>query len=227
MTKMIENPEDILNEKFGALTIIEYLGYYRKKKEGKKHHYRCKCDCGDKDFIATRYHLQKGLVKSCGCWKTERIKNINLKHGLHGTRLYYVYRNILDRCYRSNNKHYKNYGGRGIKVTDEWLGDEGFLNFHNWALKNGYEDGLTIDREDVNGDYEPSNCRWVDMKTQSENRRNMKMFEATDSNGDVYFHSNQSDFAKLHNLSRSMISACLYGKRKQHKGWTFKYVEEN
>lgn len=97
------------------------------------------------------------------------IKNPNYKDGRKGTRLYSIYRNILSRCYNKHIKHYKNYGGRGIIVCDEWLKD--FSYFYEWALKNDYKKDLTIDRIDVNGNYEPNNCRWVDMKTQSRNRR--------------------------------------------------------
>ena len=77
------------------------------------------------------------------------------------------------RCYnRKSIEQYKNYGGRGIIICDEWLGDNGFINFHNWAMQNGYSDDLTIDRIDVDGNYEPDNCRWVSRKIQSLNRRN-------------------------------------------------------
>ena len=80
---------------------------------------------------------------------------------------------MRQRCHNSKNRGYKNYGARGITVCDEWLDKEaGFMNFYNWAMQNGYQDGLSIDRINTDGNYEPSNCRWVDMKTQNNNKRN-------------------------------------------------------
>lgn len=91
-------------------------------------------------------------------------------HGMSKNKFYQVWNGIKQRCYNQNNKQYKNYGGRGIKVCDEWVNN--FELFYDWALNNGYEDGLQIDRIDVNGNYEPSNCRWVDRYVNNNNRRN-------------------------------------------------------
>lgn len=93
-----------------------------------------------------------------------------IKHGKYGTRLFNIYNNIKYRCYNRNHHKYKIYGARGITMCDEWLHD--FMTFYDWAVNNGYNESLTIDRIDVNGNYEPNNCRWVDMKTQQRNRRN-------------------------------------------------------
>ena len=79
---------------------------------------------------------------------------------------------MLQRCYNPNNEHYKDYGGRGIQVCDEWHNENGVINFYHWAMNNGYNDNLTIDRIDVDGNYCPENCRWVDYKTQNNNKRN-------------------------------------------------------
>ena len=92
-------------------------------------------------------------------------------HGLSGTRIYKVYRGMVDRVTNPNRDNYSRYGGRGIKICDKWLDkDNGFINFYKWAMDNGYADDLTIDRKDVNGNYEPSNCRWVTFKEQQNNR---------------------------------------------------------
>ena len=89
------------------------------------------------------------------------------KHGAWGTRLYTIYIQMKQRCYNPNRREYKNYGGRGIAVCDEWK--DNFSNFADWAILNGYSDDLTIDRIDVNRNYEPSNCRWATIKQQQRN----------------------------------------------------------
>ncbi len=94
-----------------------------------------------------------------------------MKHGMAGTRLYECWQDMKKRCYNPKNKRYPNYGARGISVYYDWLGEYGAENFINWALANGYRDDLTLDRIDVNGDYEPDNCRWVTRTVQQNNRQ--------------------------------------------------------
>ena len=114
---------------------------------------------------------------SCGCLGREnRIKSVR-KHGLSKTRIYGIYLGMMDRCYDSSNNNYRNYGGRGISVCDEWLGDDGAIRFKEWAMNNGYEDTLTLDRIDVNGDYCPPNCRFATMKEQNNNKRDNVFIE--------------------------------------------------
>lgn len=146
----------------------------------------CKCDCGKIKYVNV-YHIIHGASTNCGCVVAQNKAEWNKIHRrTHGGtagesgRLYNVYRGIIKRCYLKSYKEFRNYGGRGIAVCDEWRGKHGFENFQEWALATGYDPDApkgkcTIDRIDVNGDYEPSNCRWVDKKTQGNNRRDNRL----------------------------------------------------
>lgn len=99
----------------------------------------------------------------------QKGNKIAVKHGLSKTRLYRIWHSMYCRCNYSTTNGYENYGGRGVKICDEW---KDFLTFYNWAIKNGYEENKTIDRNDTNGNYEPQNCKWSTIKEQSNNKRN-------------------------------------------------------
>ena len=147
--------------RFGKLTVL-----HKVKNHGRRTAWLCACDCGNTAEVTTE-SLRRGNTRSCGCLHGET-------HGCSDDRLYSVWRTMKARCENPNNGKYPDYGGRGIKVCDEW--HESFSAFREWALENGYDydaerGACTIDRIDVDSNYEPSNCRWADAKTQANNQR--------------------------------------------------------
>lgn len=193
---------DLTGQRFGKLLVIEKVkfGYANYK-------WRCVCDCGNEHFVKT-YHLLHGDVKSCGC---EHFKAC-VTHGMTETRLYHIWCTMKARCYRKTAQKYQRYGGRGIVMCEEWKND--FQSFYDWSMANGYQDNLSIDRIDNDGNYYPSNCRWADARTQANN---------TSSN--IYFEYNGerktlSQLAREHNIKPSIVS----GRIK--RGWDVKRAIE-
>lgn len=154
---------DLTGMKFGRLTVIS-------RAPNKKNHtkWNCICECGN-SAIVDAYALTKGLTRSCGCLASETAAKLLSTHGYSKTKLYSVYKAMRARCENPNTKHYEDYGGRGIFVCNEWKSNR--VSFFKWAEENGYHEGLSIDRIDVDGNYEPSNCRWITMQEQQLNKR--------------------------------------------------------
>ena len=166
---------NLLNQKFGRLTVIS-----QEQSKCGKTIWKCLCDCGNLTNV-TSTNLTCGRINSCGCIRKEQITKRNITHNQRHTYLYEVWKGMKQRCYNSKSKAFKNYGARGITVCEKWKND--FQSFYDWSYANGYtpdnqkdeKTKLTIDRIDVNRNYEPSNCRWVDRKTQASNKRTTKL----------------------------------------------------
>lgn len=163
---------DLSGQKYGYWTVLEIA---------ENNHgvikWLCRCDCGKIATIRTG-NLRSGASKSCGCHQYDHLRNRkrNYPQDVRIKRLENIWNNMKKRCMDRNNINYKNYGGRNIKICDEW---KDYVSFARWALNNGYADKLTIERINNEGNYEPSNCKWITKQEQHNNRRNSK-FETLD-----------------------------------------------
>lgn len=197
--------ENLIGKKFGRWTVIDYAppDIY----SGKRHlRWLCRCDCGTVRSVKAQ-SLKRGASKSCGCYHSELMETVgkvNKTHGMSETRLYRIYKHMRTRCYNPNDIRYSNYGGKGVTICDEW---SKFEPFAEWALSHGYDDALSIDRIDVNGDYSPENCRWVSNREQANNRTSNKNYTF---NGETH---NIAEWADIYSMNYKK----LY--KRLHVGW--------
>lgn len=166
---MLKVRENLHGQRFGRLVVLRYD---HTNKNGAAV-WECQCDCGKTKSVMAA-NLKSGITKSCGCLHSEMVSQQRKTHGESHSRLHMVWQGMNQRCTNPNRKHYKHYGGRGIKVCEEWRNS--FEAFREWALSNGYRPDAargecTLDRIDVNGNYCPENCRWITNAEQQRNKR--------------------------------------------------------
>lgn len=182
------NRIDLSQKQYGRLTVRRF--------DQERKRWLCECTCGGEVFVRAD-HLKDGHVQSCGCLSAEKTKERFTAHGQSGSRLHRIWVGMKQRCTNTNRASYENYGGRGIRVCDEWAND--FAAFLDWAAKTGYKDDLSIDRIDFDGNYCPENCRWATMYDQQRNKANNRIVSTED--GEVVL----SDYCKKQGLPYHMV----------------------
>lgn len=181
---------NLIGQRFGRLTVVGLASNAT---------WKCLCDCGGERQSVYTYALRAGKTSSCGCLKREQAAangRATATHGMRHSRLYMVWSGMKSRCLNTKAHNWSSYGGRGIRICDEWMN---FEPFRDWALSYGYSRGLSIDRIDNDGHYEPGNCRWADVVTQANNRRSCVMVEIEG------VMKNIAEWARLSGLSQEVI----------------------
>lgn len=201
------NFKDLTGKRFGRLTVIKRAEDYISPSGNHSTQWFCRCDCGNTSTIAAS-SLIHGITSSCGCKAIETTKELCTTHGMTKTRIYHLYYSMRARCYNPEATSYKKYGEKGITVCSEWLGKDGFVNFYKWAMDNGYEEHLTLDRKDGTKGYSPDNCRWATYKEQA---NNTKATVFLTYNGET---KPASEWAVITGLSQGCIT------QRKNRGWT-------
>ncbi len=205
--KTAPNFKDLTGKRFGRLTVIKRADDYISPSGNHSTQWFCQCDCGNACIIAAS-SLIHGITSSCGCKSIETTKELCTTHGMTGTRIYNLYYSMRGRCYNPDSISYKKYGAKGITVCDEWMGEDGFINFYNWSMANGYQEHLTIDRIDGTKGYSPDNCRWATYKEQANNTKATVFLTYKGETKPA------SEWSEITGISQSAITG------RKRKGWT-------
>lgn len=193
---------ELVGKTYGNVEVIRFS-----ESKNRRIFYECRCKLCGKIFITRKDGLTSGHTTSCGCTREEWMHsgNLNSKHGLYKDRAYWLWAKVKARCYNPNSKEYRNYGGRGIRMCDEWLDPK---NFVEWCYANGYDKDApkgkcTLDRIDVEKDYEPNNCRFITNLEQQNNKRNNRKFEYKGETHTI------AEWARIYNIPYISMAAIL------------------
>lgn len=201
--------QNLVGEKFGRLTVLSQANDYVSKKGQHYAMWNCVCECGVQVSVRGD-SMKNGISKSCGCYSSDVTAKRNRKHDCNKkgqrTRLYNIWAQMHSRCSHASRWDYKHYGGRGIRICQEWLD---FISFKEWAERHGYNDSLTLDRIDPDLNYTPENCRWATNQEQQNNRRNNHYMTY---NGETH---SMADWARIVNIPYSTLRS-----RKNNLGWS-------
>lgn len=212
------NMEEYIGKRYGNRVIIADVGI---DKNG-HHMVKCRCDCGNESIIDIQGLKNNSRVKCYQC--SLKTRQTYKTHGKSSNKLYKVWQGMRERCYYKKHKGYEFYGARGIQVCDEW--NNSFESFYEWAIANGYKKGLTIDRINVDGNYEPDNCRWATPAEQSINRR----MQNNNTSGYIGIIRNSRDSKKWESsigVNKKSVYLGIYNTKKDALDARNKYIIDN